>query len=231
MVHILLIDDDVDLGNMLTDVFAREGIKITHVEDGKAGLAKATSDPFALILLDIMLPEIDGLQVLKQLRQSGVETPVLMLTARGDDVDRVVGLELGADDYLPKPFYPRELIARVKALLRRSKNQDSKPVVEMLRFAGFELDTTNANASCDGEALVLTPTEYEVLRQLVMHHGQLVTKEMLSAQVLGRQLGPFDRSLDVHISNIRKKLPTHPDRIQTVRGRGYRVMEPELLET
>ena len=134
MVHILLIDDDVDLGNMLTDVFAREGIKITHVEDGKAGLAKATSDPFALILLDIMLPEIDGLQVLKQLRQSGVETPVLMLTARGDDVDRVVGLELGADDYLPKPFYPRELIARVKALLRRSKNQDSKPVVEMLRF-------------------------------------------------------------------------------------------------
>lgn len=231
MVHILLIDDDVDLGNMLTDVFAREGIKITHVEDGKAGLAKATSDPFALILLDIMLPEIDGLQVLKQLRQSGVETPVLMLTARGDDVDRVVGLELGADDYLPKPFYPRELIARVKALLRRSKNQDSKPVVETLRFAGFELDITNANASCDGEALVLTPTEYEVLRQLVMHHGQLVTKEMLSAQVLGRQLGPFDRSLDVHISNIRKKLPTHPDRIQTVRGRGYRVMEPELLET
>ena len=98
-------------------------------------------------------------------------------------------------------------------------------------MAGFELDTTNANASCDGEALVLTPTEYEVLRQLVMHHGQLVTKEMLSAQVLGRQLGPFDRSLDVHISNIRKKLPTHPDRIQTVRGRGYRVMEPELLET
>lgn len=231
MVHILLIDDDVDLGSMLTDVFAREGIKITHVEDGKAGLAKATSESFALILLDIMLPEIDGLQVLKQLRQSGVETPVLMLTARGDDVDRVVGLELGADDYLPKPFYPRELIARVKALLRRSKSQNSKPVVEKLRFAGFELDTTNAVALCDEEELVLTPTEFEVLRQLVMHHGQLVTKEMLSAQVLGRQLGPFDRSLDVHISNIRKKLPTHPDRIQTVRGRGYRVMEPELLET
>lgn len=231
MVHILLIDDDLDLGSMLTDVFMREGIKVTHVEDGKAGLARASSESFALILLDIMLPEIDGLQVLKQLRQSGVETPVLMLTARGDDVDRVVGLELGADDYLPKPFYPRELIARVKALLRRSKSQDSKPVVEKLRFAGFELDVTNATALCDDAELTLTPTEFEVLRQLVMHHGQLVTKEMLSAQVLGRQLGPFDRSLDVHISNIRKKLPTHPDRIQTVRGRGYRVMEPELLES
>ncbi|MCH8500713.1 MAG: response regulator transcription factor [Aliidiomarina sp.] len=231
MVHILLIDDDRDLGSMLTDVFLREGIKVTHVEDGKAGLARASSESFALILLDIMLPEIDGLQVLKQLRQSGVETPVLMLTARGDDVDRVVGLELGADDYLPKPFYPRELIARVKALLRRSKSQDSKPVVEKLRFAGFELDVTNATATCDDAELTLTPTEFEVLRQLVMHHGQLVTKEMLSAQVLGRQLGPFDRSLDVHISNIRKKLPTHPDRIQTVRGRGYRVMEPELLES
>lgn len=231
MVHILLIDDDLDLGSMLTDVFMREGIKVTHVEDGKAGLARASSESFALILLDIMLPEIDGLQVLKQLRQSGVETPVLMLTARGDDVDRVVGLELGADDYLPKPFYPRELIARVKALLRRSKSQDNKPVVEKLRFAGFELDLTNATALCDDAELTLTPTEFEVLRQLVMHHGQLVTKEMLSAQVLGRQLGPFDRSLDVHISNIRKKLPTHPDRIQTVRGRGYRVMEPELLES
>lgn len=231
MVHILLIDDDLDLGSMLTDVFMREGIKVTHVEDGKAGLARASSESFALILLDIMLPEIDGLQVLKQLRQSGVETPVLMLTARGDDVDRVVGLELGADDYLPKPFYPRELIARVKALLRRSKSQDSKPVVEKLRFAGFELDVTNATALCDDAELTLTPTEFEVLRQLVMHHGQLVTKEMLSAQVLGRQLGPFDRSLDVHISNIRKKLPTHSDRIQTVRGRGYRVMEPELLES
>lgn len=231
MVHVLLIDDDADLGAMLTDVFAREGIRLTAVEDGKTGLNTATEGEYSLILLDIMLPEIDGLQVLKQLRQSGIETPVLMLTARGDDVDRVVGLELGADDYLPKPFYPRELIARVKALLRRSKSAASLPVVETLRFAGFELDTVNAEASCDGEALTLTPTEFEVLRQLIMHHGQLVTKESLSTQVLGRQLGPFDRSLDVHISNVRKKLPSHPDRIQTVRGRGYRVMEPELLES
>ncbi|EGN75533.1 response regulator [Idiomarina sp. A28L] len=231
MVHVLLIDDDADLGAMLTDVFAREGIRLTAVEDGKIGLDTATEGSFSLILLDIMLPGMDGLQVLKQLRQSGIETPVLMLTARGDDVDRVVGLELGADDYLPKPFYPRELIARVKALLRRSKGADSAKVIETIRFAGFELDTVNAVANCDGEKLTLTPTEFEVLRQLVTHHGQLVTKESLSNHVLGRQLGPFDRSLDVHISNVRKKLPAHPDRIQTVRGRGYRVMEPEILES
>ena len=228
--NVLLIDDDADLGTMLTDVFARESIRLTTVEDGKAGLNKATEGKFSLILLDIMLPEMDGLQVLKHLRQSGIETPVLMLTARGDDVDRVVGLELGADDYLPKPFYPRELVARVKALLRRSKKGDGMPMVEKLRYAGFELDTVNAEAVCDGKALTLTPTEFAVLRQLMMHHGQLVTKESLSTQVLGRQLGPFDRSLDVHISNVRKKLPSHPDRIQTVRGRGYRLLEPEEVE-
>ncbi|WP_194757507.1 response regulator transcription factor [Aliidiomarina indica] len=230
MVHILLIDDDADLGTMLTDVFKREGIKLSHEEDGKAGLKTATSESFDLILLDIMLPEIDGLQVLKQLRAAEIETPVLMLTARGDDVDRVVGLELGADDYLPKPFYPRELVARVRALLRRAKGKSGLAIVEHLRHAGFELDITNAEARCDGQALTLTPTEFEVLRQLVMHHGQLVTKESLSNHVLGRQLGPFDRSLDVHISNIRKKLPSKPERIQTVRGRGYRITEPELQE-
>ncbi|RUO20943.1 DNA-binding response regulator [Aliidiomarina iranensis] len=229
MVHVLLVDDDADLGAMLTDVFAREGIRLTTVEDGKTGLDTASKGEYSLILLDIMLPEMDGLQVLKHLRQGGIETPVLMLTARGEDVDRVVGLELGADDYLAKPFYPRELVARVKALLRRSKGGDTA-VAETIRFAGFELDTVNAVAHCDGEALTLTPTEFEVLRQLVTHHGQLVTKESLSNQVLGRQLGPFDRSLDVHISNVRKKLPAHPDRIQTVRGRGYRVLEPEILE-
>ncbi len=226
MANILLVDDDVELSNMLQEVVRREGWKLSVRHDGKEGLKAAIEEPWDLILLDIMLPEIDGLQVLKQLRQSSVETPILMLTARGDDVDRVVGLELGADDYLPKPFYSRELVARIRALMRRSaRSSDEIADVRMIRFAGFELDMHEANASCDGVALTLTPTEFEVLRQLAMHHGQLVTKESLSMQVLGRQLGPFDRSLDVHISNIRKKLPSNPERIETVRGRGYRMVE------
>lgn len=225
MTHLLIIDDDADLTNMLQDVFQREGMKVSTAGDGKQGLKVAGETSFDLILLDIMLPEMDGLQVLKRLRQSGIETPILMLTARGDDVDRVVGLELGADDYLPKPFYPRELVARVKALLRRLKPGSAQDITESLRFGGFELDTVNAVASCDSKELVLTPTEFEILRQLTMHHGRLVTKDTLSMQVLGRQLGPFDRSLDVHISNIRKKLPQRPERIETVRGRGYRISE------
>lgn len=224
MANILLVDDDTELTGMLQEVIQREGWKISSEHNGKAGLNAALEGNWDLILLDIMLPEMDGLQVLKQLRQSGKDTPVLMLTARGDDVDRVVGLELGADDYLPKPFYPRELIARIRALLRRAKG-GAQPDIQRLKFAGFDIDTKEAVASCDGEQLTLTPTEFDVLHQLVTHHGQLVTKESLSMQVLGRQLGPFDRSLDVHISNIRKKLPKNPERIETVRGRGYRVTE------
>ena len=231
MAHILLVDDDVELGIMLQEVIRREGWKLSVRHDGKEGLKAAVEEPWDLILLDIMLPEIDGLQVLKQLRQSSVETPILMLTARGDDVDRVVGLELGADDYLPKPFYPRELVARIRALIRRSARSNADtPDMKVVRFAGFELDMHEAVASCDGKALTLTPTEFEVLRLLATHHGQLVTKESLSMQVLGRQLGPFDRSLDVHISNIRKKLPSKPERIETVRGRGYRMIEMESNE-
>lgn len=226
MTHILLVDDDVELGGMLQEVMSREGWKVSVRHDGKAGLSAATEETWDLILLDIMLPELDGLQVLKQLRQSGIETPILMLTARGDDVDRVVGLELGADDYLAKPFYPRELVARVRALMRRTARSTTDKVnVQTIRFAGFELDMLESVATCDGETLTLTPTEFDVLKQLATHHGQLVTKESLSMQVLGRQLGPFDRSLDVHISNIRKKLPSHPERIETVRGRGYRMMD------
>ncbi|HLV47965.1 MAG TPA: response regulator transcription factor [Aliidiomarina sp.] len=231
MANILLVDDDVELGNMLQEVIRREGWKFSVRHDGKEGLKAAVEEPWDLILLDIMLPEMDGLQVLKQLRQSSVETPILMLTARGDDVDRVVGLELGADDYLPKPFYPRELVARIRALMRRSaRNSDDATDMQTVRYAGFELDMHEGEATCDGEAITLTPTEFEVLRQLATHHGQLVTKESLSMQVLGRQLGPFDRSLDVHISNIRKKLPSQPERIETVRGRGYRMVEIETKE-
>lgn len=225
MANILLIDDDVDLGSMLREYLARDGMQLTTAEDGEEGLDVASNGDFDLILLDIMLPKIDGLQLLKKLRQREINTSVLMLTARGDDVDRVVGLELGADDYLAKPFYPRELVARIKALLRRSRTSKTVPTEEKLHFAGFVMDSAAAEVNCDQQSLVLTPTEFDILRCLLTHHGQLVTKESLSNLALGRQLGPFDRSLDVHISNIRKKLPNRPERIQTVRGRGYRVAE------
>lgn len=224
--RILLVDDDEELCAMLQEVIQREGWKLSIKNDGKEGMKAAVEEDFDLILLDIMLPLIDGLQVLKQLRQSDVQTPVLMLTARGDDVDRVVGLELGADDYLPKPFYPRELVARIRALLRRAAvHSNEKNQVQKLRYAGIELDIKEGLVVCEGEPVELTPTEFEVLRQLVTHHGQLVTKESLSMHVLGRQLGPFDRSLDVHISNIRKKMPNRAEYIETVRGRGYRLVE------
>ncbi|RUO23905.1 DNA-binding response regulator [Aliidiomarina minuta] len=225
MANILLIDDDVDLGSMLREYLARDGMQLTTAEDGEEGLEVASDGEFDLILLDIMLPKIDGLQLLKKLRQREVNTSVIMLTARGEDVDRVVGLELGADDYLAKPFYPRELVARIKALLRRSRTSNTVPTEEKLHFAGFVMDSAAAEVNCDQQSLVLTPTEFDILRCLLTHHGQLVTKESLSNLALGRQLGPFDRSLDVHISNIRKKLPNRPERIQTVRGRGYRVAE------
>lgn len=223
MTSILLVDDDAELSAMLQQVLTKEGYDLTVAADGETGLSLALKGEFELILLDIMLPGIDGLQLLQRLRQQHRSTPVLMLTARGDDEDRVAGLDLGADDYLPKPFYPKELLARIKALLRRAPNTSVK--AETLTFSGFVLNPTVNEVTCDGEPLTLTPTEFDILRCLLQHAGELVSKDQLSVAALGRRLAPFDRSLDVHISNIRKKLPTSPDRIQTVRGRGYRMIE------
>lgn len=220
---ILLIDDDAELSQMLTQFLSKEGFQITSADNGETGLQKALNGGFDLILLDIMLPGIDGLQLLQRLRQQHRNTAVLMLTARGDDDDRVKGLELGADDYLAKPFYPKELLARVKALLRRAPN--TKVVADVLEFSGFRLDPNHNEVTCDGHALTLTPTEFDIVRCLLQHPNELVSKDQLSVAALGRALAPFDRSLDVHISNVRKKLPAAVDRIQTVRGRGYRLIE------
>lgn len=221
MHSVLLIDDDHEMSAMLTELFKRESVELTVVDDGVKGLDAALNGDFELILLDVMLPGIDGMQLLQRLRQQHRNTAVLMLTARGDDDDRVMGLELGADDYLPKPFNPRELIARVRALLRRTPNTTMQS--EKLIASGFELDPAKAEVSCDGEPLIITPTEFDILRCLMQQAGQMVSKDQLSVAALGRKMGPFDRSLDVHISNIRKKLPNRPERIQTVRGRGYRL--------
>ncbi|KTG24584.1 two-component system response regulator [Idiomarina sp. WRN-38] len=219
---VLLIDDDSEMSVMLTELFKRESVDLTTAEDGVTGLDEALNGDYELILLDVMLPGIDGMQLLQRLRQQHRDTAVLMLTARGDDEDRVMGLELGADDYLPKPFNPRELVARVKALLRRTPNTTMQS--EKLSVCGINLDPATTEVHCDGSELILTPTEFDILRCLMQQAGHMVSKDQLSVAALGRKMEPFDRSLDVHISNIRKKLPTKPDRIQTIRGRGYRLL-------
>jgi two-component system response regulator CpxR len=223
MNKILLVDDDAELSTMLSQILTKEGYQLTLAADGETGLARALSGSYDLILLDVMLPGIDGFQLLQRLRQQSRSTPVLMLTARGNDDDRVAGLELGADDYLPKPFYPKELVARVKALLRRTPNTTVRP--ESIAHAGFNVNPLQNEVRCDDAPLELTPTEFDILRTLVQGGGQVVSKDQLSVAALGRQLAPFDRSLDVHISNIRKKIKHNPERIQTVRGRGYRLLQ------
>lgn len=223
MTKLLLVDDDAELSQMLEQILTREGYQLTLAADGETGLERALSGSYDLILLDVMLPGIDGFRLLQHLRQQSRSTPVIMLTARGDDDDRVAGLELGADDYLPKPFNPRELVARIKALLRRSPNTTVRP--EPSEYAGFYVDPLNNQVRCDKQQLDLTPTEFDILRALVQGKGQVVSKDQLSVAALGRQLAPFDRSLDVHISNIRKKIDHNPERIQTVRGRGYRLLQ------
>ncbi|MCA1767603.1 MAG: response regulator transcription factor [Idiomarina sp.] len=219
---VLLIDDDTEMSVMLTELFKRESVDLSVAEDGVSGLDKALNGDYELILLDVMLPGIDGMQLLQRLRQQHRDTAVLMLTARGDDDDRVMGLELGADDYLPKPFNPRELVARVRALLRRTPNTTMQN--ESLNVCGIILDPATTEVKCDEAELILTPTEFDILRCLMQQAGQMVSKDQLSVAALGRKMEPFDRSLDVHISNIRKKFPTKPDRIQTIRGRGYRLI-------
>lgn len=226
---ILLIDDDQELSQLVIDYLTLDGFVLELASDGVTGLAKAQSGQYQLILLDVMLPGMDGLSLLRQLRQSSY-CPVLMLTARGDDIDRIVGLELGADDYLAKPFNPRELSARVKAILRRveliQQSQAEQPQ-NLLELNQVQLNRQNRQVHCRGQLLTLTATEFQLLDYLMRHAGQVITKENLSKAVLGRTLQQYDRSLDVHISNIRKKLAgcDPQEKIQTLRGSGYLFLE------
>lgn len=228
--RILLIDDDHELSQLVNDYLTLDGFSLDIAADGISGLKMAQSGLYQLILLDVMLPGLDGLSLLRQLRQSSY-CPVLMLTARGDDIDRIVGLELGADDYLAKPFNPRELSARVRAILRRvelAQQQSSNPVASaILELNQVHLNRQNRQVSCQGQAVVLTATEFQLLDYLMSHAGQVITKEDLSKAVLGRALQQYDRSLDMHISNIRKKLASGDpgEKIQTLRGSGYLFLE------
>jgi two-component system response regulator CpxR len=220
--NLLLIDDDQELSELLTEYLSAQGFSITVAHDGEQGLSKANATQFDLILLDVMLPKMDGFEVLKQLRINN-KTPVLMLTARGDDFDRIFGLELGADDYLPKPFNHRELVARIKAITRRIEHIQSVQHHNDIEFNDVRLNLANRQVTCSGNEILLTGTEFQMLHLLMSKPGEIVSKEVISQEVLGRRLAPFDRSIDMHLSNIRKKLQAYSndDKLKTVRGAGY----------
>lgn len=226
MTHILIVDDDTELSAMLGEYLEAEGLEITGVFDGDTGLQRALSGQYDGIVLDVMLPGIDGFEVLRRIRASS-SIPVLMLTAKGDDIDRIVGLEIGADDYLPKPFNPRELLARLRAILRRTQTTASKalPTTKTIQIGILELQPASRIASVSGTTLDVTSTEFNLLLVLAQHAGQVVSKEFLSKHAMGRTLEKYDRSIDMHMSNLRKKLTelTTTPSIITVRGQGYQL--------
>lgn len=234
MSKILLVDDDEGLVELLAQVMELEGFTIDIANNGQEALEKLDSS-HDLILLDVMMPVLNGIETLKRIRQK-FETPVLMLTARGDEIDRVIGLELGADDYLPKPFNDRELVARMKAILRRSHNKTDTETVEQsvpsdehkpLEFQGITLYPGRQQAVYHGKDLDLTGTEFLLLQMLIRNPGQILSRDLLSMEVLGKRLSPFDRAIDMHMSNLRKKLPMREDSspwFKTLRGRGYLLM-------
>ncbi|MFI8622501.1 response regulator [Marinomonas sp. NPDC078689] len=234
MAHILLIDDDTELTDLLKEVLILENFTVSTAQNGEAGL-EAMNDSVDLILLDVMMPKLNGIETLKQLRETW-EVPVLMLTAKGDEIDRVIGLELGADDYLPKPFSERELLARIRAILRRAQHikekKDSKvdKRQEHISYQDIQLYPGKLEAYCNQQLLDLTSTEFALLHHFLLHPGKIITKEVLSLDVLGKRLAAFDRAIDMHVSNLRKKLPDSSNkkpRIKTLRGRGYLLVEEE----
>lgn len=230
MEPILLIDDDVELCLMLSDYLGRHGYEVTAVHHGKRGLEQALGGSYAMLLLDVMLPGLDGFEVLRRLRAAGSPMSVLLLTARGEDVDRIVGLEIGADDYLPKPFNPRELLARIRAILRRSGKVEAPAAAgDLLIVADLELDIAGRVARCNGASLDLTDIEFGLLQTLMRSAGEVVGREQLAEAVLGRKFHPFDRSLDMHVSRLRHKLDVvgdSGDRVKTIRGVGYQLAVP-----
>lgn len=229
MNKILLIDDDEELCELVGEYLSVEGFEVSAVHDGESGLQKALAGGFDLLILDVMLPKLNGFDVLRRLRETS-NVPVLMLTARGEDMERIVGLEIGADDYLPKPFNPRELVARLRAILRRvpqsaaNRNALSSTDSERIQVDDVELNFSSRTAKRGSEILQLTALEFDLLAALARESGKVIGKDDLSQKVLGRKLSPFDRSLDMHISNLRKKLGARSDgedRIKTIRSVGY----------
>jgi two-component system response regulator CpxR len=218
--RILVIDDDVELCSLVSEYLRPEGFQVECVHDGKAGLTRALAGDHLLAVLDVMLPGINGFDVLRKIRDSS-RLPVLLLTARGEDVDRIVGLEIGADDYLPKPFNPRELVARIRAILRRTQGKDDSVVPDVIKVGDVELDPATRTVLHRGKPVELTSVEFSLLHVLLREAGRVVTRDALVDEVLGRKFSPFDRSIDMHVSKVRKKLGDDEDHIKTIRGAGY----------
>jgi len=218
--RILLIEDDSLLADMVGEYLGKAGFHVIHAENGMRGLALHGREPVDVVILDLMLPDIEGLDICRQIRARS-DSPILMLTARGDPMDRVVGLEMGADDYLPKPFEPRELLARLRAVLRRSR---AGPKPDVLRYGRLEIDRGGREVRLDGAPRPLTGYQFALLLALAEHAGRVMSRDALMDAVKGEQFEAFDRSIDVHVSRIRAAIeddPKKPRRVITIRGTGY----------
>jgi two-component system response regulator CpxR len=226
---ILVVDDDIELCGLVQEYLAAEGFTAKSVHDGEQGLLQAISGEYAMVVLDVMLPGINGFEVLRRIR-SVSKIPVVLLTARGEDVDRIVGLEIGADDYLPKPFNPRELVARIRAVMRRTKpNKGAEAVPEVLLVGDVELDPATRTVLRAGTPVDLTSVEFNLLEVLLREAGRVVSRERLVNAVLSRKFMAFDRSIDMHVSKVRRKLGDSEesgDHIKTIRGVGYMFARP-----
>ncbi|HGO5291695.1 TPA: response regulator [Photobacterium damselae subsp. damselae] len=227
MAKVLLVDDDTELTALLHDILEMEGFEVEQANNGELGLEKINAS-IDLVLLDVMMPKMNGTEMLRRLREK-YSTPVLMLTAKGDEIDRVLGLELGADDYLPKPFSDRELLARMRAILRRTQALDNRVTHgDTIDYQDITIYPGRQEAFCQNRALDVTGTELALLSYFIQHPGKIISKEELSLEVLGKRLAQFDRAIDMHVSNLRKKLPERLDdkpRIKTLRGKGYLLVE------
>jgi len=235
---ILVIDDDRDLCELLVEYLTHEGFWVETAHDGEKGIEKALTGTYGVVVLDVMLPgKHDGYDVLKQMR-ARTNTPVLMLTARGDDIDRIVGLEMGADDYLTKPFNPRELVARLRAILRRSNREGERvsagKTAVRHRVGDVEMDMGTRTVLCAGKPVDLTSVEFALLEMLLFKAGNIVKRDELTRTVLGRSLTPYDRSIDVHVSKLRKKLGQESggmERIKSIRSSGYIYVLPRIYRS
>jgi len=230
MPQLLMIDDDARLAQMVGEYLERSGFTVTHAADGRSGLALLEAPPPSggpqLVILDLMLPNIDGLEVCRRLRalpSDAARLPVLMLTGKGDPMDRIIGLEMGADDYLPKPFEPRELLARIRAILRR-RGEGAAPTARLMRFGSLEIDRDGRTVTVGGRPCELTSHQFDLLVALAERAGRVLTRDQIMEAVRGRELEAFDRSIDVHMGRIRAAIEEdakNPRRILTVRGVGY----------